>query len=46
MPEDQIFRLLEEIRDLQRQQLENSSRALAGQQQALANQQEAIARQK
>jgi cytoskeletal protein RodZ len=46
MPDDQVVRLLEEIRDLHKQQLENSTRALAGQQTALANQQEAIARQK
>jgi len=46
MADDQVVRLLEEIRDLQKQQIENSKQALAGQQLALANQQKAIETQK
>jgi len=46
MADDQVIKLLEEIRDLQKQQVENSKQALAGQQIALANQQRSLETQK
>ena len=44
MADDQIIKLLEEIRDLQKQQIENSKQALANQQQAIAAQKQAVRR--
>ena len=44
MEEDRIARLLEEIRDLQRQQVEAYGRALENQQEAIRVQREGIAR--
>ncbi len=44
MDEDRSVRLLEEIRDLQRQQLEAYGRALANQQDALRIQREGLGR--
>ena len=46
MPDEQVVRLLEEIRDLQKQQVENYKQIINGQQQALANQQQALDTQK
>ncbi len=46
MADEQVIRLLEEIRDLQKQQLENYKQVMAGQQQALANQQQALETQR
>jgi len=46
MADEQVVRLLEEIRDLQKRQLENYKQVIAGQQQALANQQQALETQK
>jgi hypothetical protein len=43
MDDDRIARLLEEIRDLQRQQVEAYGRAVANQQEAIRAQKEAIA---
>jgi hypothetical protein len=44
MDEDRVARVLEEIRDLQRQQVEAYARALANQQEALRLQQEGMGR--
>jgi uncharacterized membrane protein (DUF106 family) len=44
MDEDRLARLLEEIRDLQRQQVEAYARALTNQQEALRLQREAMGR--
>ncbi len=46
MADEQVIKLLEEIRDLQKQQIENSKQALAGQQISLANQQRSLETQK
>ena len=46
MADQQVVKLLEEIRDLQKQQLENYKQVISGQQQALANQQQALETQK
>jgi cytoskeletal protein RodZ len=46
MSDEQVVRLLEEIRDLQKQQVEHYKQVLSGQQQALANQQQALDTQK
>jgi hypothetical protein len=43
MDDDRVVRLLEEIRDLQRQQVEAYGRAITNQQEAIRAQQEAIA---
>jgi hypothetical protein len=43
MDDDRIARLLEEIRDLQRQQVEAYGRAVANQQESIRAQKEAIA---
>jgi hypothetical protein len=45
MADEAVVTLLQEIRDLQRQQVENSKLTLANQQEALANQQQSIANQ-
>jgi cell division protein FtsL len=42
--EDRVIRLLEEIRDLQRQQLQASGRALENQQEAIRMQREGVGR--
>jgi hypothetical protein len=44
MDEDRLVRVLEEIRDLQRQQVEAYARALTNQQEALGVQREAVGR--
>lgn len=44
MPDEQIIQLLQEIRDLQKQQIENSRLALANQQKAIATQQQSVRR--
>ena len=44
MDEDRIARLLEEIRDLQRQQVDAYARALSNQEQALRMQQQGLGR--
>jgi hypothetical protein len=44
MDEDRVVRVLEEIRDLQRQQVEAYARALTGQQEALRLQREGMGR--
>jgi hypothetical protein len=44
MSDEQIISLLQEIRDLQRQQIENSKLALANQQQAISTQRQAVRR--
>jgi fatty acid desaturase len=44
MTDEQIIQLLQEIRDLQKQQVENSRLALGNQQQALATQQKSVRR--
>lgn len=44
MDEDRVARLLEEIRDLQRQQVEAYARALTNQQEALRLQREGMSR--
>lgn len=44
MNDDRVARLLEEIRDLQRQQVEAYGRALANQQEAVRMQREGMAR--
>jgi hypothetical protein len=44
MDEDRVVRVLEEIRDLQRQQVEAYARALTNQQEALRLQQEGMGR--
>ncbi|HEY1272182.1 MAG TPA: hypothetical protein VGF08_09375 [Terriglobales bacterium] len=44
MADDHVIKLLGEIRDLQKQHIENYKLALANQQQALANQKQAIRR--
>jgi hypothetical protein len=44
MDEDRVVRVLEEIRDLQRQQVEAYARALANQQEALRLQREGMGR--
>jgi len=46
MNEEQIAKLLEEMRDLQKQQIELSRQAIAHQQHAIGNQQQAIADQR
>jgi cell division protein FtsL len=46
MGDEQAVKLLEEIRDLQREALANQKIALQNQQASLQNQQESIARQK
>jgi hypothetical protein len=46
MGDEPIVRLLEEMRELQKQQLELSRQAIAHQQQAIENQQQAIANQR
>lgn len=43
MDEDRVVRLLEEIRDLQRQQVEAYGRAITNQQESIRAQKEAIA---
>jgi CHASE3 domain sensor protein len=44
MSDEQVIILLQEIRDLQKQQIENSKVALSNQQQAIATQQRAVGR--
>lgn len=44
MADEQVIKLLEEIRDLQKQQLENSKLGLANQQQAIATQKQMVQR--
>lgn len=44
MADEQVLKLLEEIRDLQKQQIENSKLALANQQQAIAVQKQSVQR--
>ena len=44
MADEQVIKLLEEIRDLQRQQIENSRQAIANQQQAIETQRQAVRR--
>ena len=44
MSEEQVIQILQEIRDLQKQQIENSKLALANQQQALATQRQSVRR--
>ena len=44
MADDRVIKLLEEIRDLQKQQIENSKTALANQQQAIGVQRQAVQR--
>ena len=44
MADEQVIKLLEEIRDLQKQHMENYKLALANQQQALATQKQALGR--
>jgi fatty acid desaturase len=44
MPDEQVIKLLEEIRDLQKQQIENSRLAIANQQQAIETQKQAVRR--
>ena len=46
MADEAVVSLLQEIRDLQKQQVEHSKITLANQQLALANQQQSIERQK
>jgi hypothetical protein len=46
MADDQIIKLLEEIRDLQRENAANYKQTLQNQQQAMQNQQQALAIQK
>ena len=46
MPDDQVIKLLEEIRDLQKQHLENYKFAIQNQQQAIEVQKQAVERQK
>jgi len=44
MADEQVIKLLEEIRDLQKQQIENSRQAIANQQQAIETQKQAVRR--
>ncbi len=44
MDEDRVVRLLEEVRDLQRQQVEAYARALSNQEEALRRQREGVGR--
>ena len=44
MADEQVIKLLEEIRDLQKQQIENSRQAIANQQQAVETQRQAVRR--
>ncbi len=44
MADEQVIKLLEEIRDLQKQHLENYKLGLANQQQAIATQKQAMGR--
>ena len=44
MADEQLIKLLEEMRDLQKQQIENAKLALANQQQAIATQRQAVQR--
>jgi fatty acid desaturase len=44
MSDEQVIILLQEIRDLQKQQIENSKVALSNQQQAIATQQRTVRR--
>ena len=44
MSDEKVIILLQEIRDLQKQQIENSKVALSNQQQAIATQQRAVRR--
>ena len=44
MSDEQVIILLREIRDLQKQQIENSKLALSNQQQAIATQRRAVGR--
>jgi CHASE3 domain sensor protein len=44
MSDEQVINLLQEIRDLQKQQIENSKLALSNQQQVIATQQGAVRR--
>ena len=44
MADEQVIRLLEEVRDLQKQNLENQKLAIANQQQALERQAQAVRR--
>jgi hypothetical protein len=46
MPDDQVIKLLEEIRDLQKQHLENYKFAIENQQQAIEVQKQSVERQK
>lgn len=46
MAEDQVIKLLEEIRDLQRENTANYKQSLLNQQQAMQNQQQALAIQR
>lgn len=44
MPDDQVLRLLQEIRDLQKQHLQHYQDALANQREAIATQKQAVQR--
>ena len=44
MADEQLIKLLEEIRDLQKQQIENSRTAIANQQHAIETQKQAVRR--
>jgi CHASE3 domain sensor protein len=44
MADQQLIKLLEEIRDLQKQQIENSRQAIANQHQAIETQKQAVRR--
>ncbi len=44
MADEQVIRLLQEIRDLQKQQIENAKQALANQQQAITTQKQTVRR--
>lgn len=46
MNDEKVYTLLEEIRDLQKEQVENYKVSLKNQQEAIAIQKEAVARQK
>ena len=46
MADEEVIKLLQEIRDLQKQQIENARAAIANQQQALENQKQANRRVK
>ena len=42
MADEQVIKLLEEIRDLQKQQIENSTQVIANQQKAIETQRQAV----